>query len=166
MRASVVGTVGADRCSVTQPPSLKRRVAILPAVGDLVTCRVTRINPRQAMLEILCVGDAALREPCSGLIRREDVGGSEPVVYLSFRPSDIVLARVLSLGDSRSYYLSTAADPTLGVVFCKSSEGAVMRAVSHCEVECPVSGVRERRKVAKPVGLAVKPVAPKPKAPA
>ena len=61
----------------------------------------------------------------------------------------------MSLGDSRSYYLSTAADPTLGVVLCRSSEGAVMRAVSHCEVECPVSGVRERRKVAKPADMPV-----------
>ena len=155
LRASVAGRLGADKCSVAQPPSRKRWAANLPAVGDLVTCRVSRINPRQAALEILIVGNAALREPCSGLLRREDIGGREPVVYLSFRPGDIVRARVLSLGDSRSYYLSTAADPTLGVVLCRSSEGAVMRAVSHCEVECPVSGVRERRKVAKPADMPV-----------
>ena len=134
--------------------------AALPTVGDLVTCRVARINPRQATLDIICVGDLPLSEPCSGLIRREDVrqGGAgaanEPVeIYRSFRPGDIVLARVLSLGDARSYYLSCVG-AELGVVLCRSAtDGAVMRAVSHAEVECPVSGVRERRKVARPADL-------------
>ena len=158
VRASVIGSISLQG---VQPAKKKRQMtAALPTVGDLVTCRVARINPRQATLDIICVGDLPLSEPCSGLIRREDVrqGGAgaanEPVeIYRSFRPGDIVLARVLSLGDARSYYLSCVG-AELGVVLCRSAtDGAVMRAVSHAEVECPVSGVRERRKVARPADL-------------
>lgn len=43
-------------------------------------------------------------------------------MYSSFRPGDIVRAEVASLGDSRSYYLSTAKNE-LGVVSAKSTAG-------------------------------------------
>lgn len=39
-----------------------------------------------------------------------------------FRLGDIVKAKVLSLGDARSYYLSTAANE-LGVVYATSEDG-------------------------------------------
>ena len=45
-------------------------------------------------------------------------------VYSSFRPGDLVRAEVVSLGDARSYFLSTARNE-LGVVYAKSVEGAV-----------------------------------------
>jgi exosome complex RNA-binding protein Csl4 len=45
------------------------------------------------------------------------------VMYDCFRPGDIVRAKVLSLGDARSYHLSTA-DNSLGVVRAKSLAGA------------------------------------------
>lgn len=38
-------------------------------------------------------------------------------MYKSFRPGDIVRARVISLGDARQYYLSTAENE-LGVRGC------------------------------------------------
>lgn len=44
-------------------------------------------------------------------------------MYDCFRPGDIVRAEVLSLGDSRSYYLSTSKNH-LGVVYAKSAAGA------------------------------------------
>lgn len=44
------------------------------------------------------------------------------VMYDCFRPGDVVRAKVLSLGDARSYYLTTA-DNTLGVVHAKSLAG-------------------------------------------
>ena len=47
-------------------------------------------------------------------------------VYRSFRPSDVVLAEVISLGDARSYYLSTARNE-LGVIFAESEAGAAAR---------------------------------------
>jgi exosome complex RNA-binding protein Csl4 len=91
-------------------------------------------------------------------------------IYKCFRPGDIVRARVISLGDSRQYYLSTAENE-LGVLYAKASgdmggtglsvlggvgggggKGGVMVAVDWETMECPVTGVREPRKVAKPVG--------------
>jgi exosome complex component CSL4 len=44
------------------------------------------------------------------------------VMYDCFRPGDIVLAEVLSLGDARSYFLTTAKNE-LGVVHAKSLAG-------------------------------------------
>ena len=126
--------------------------SIVPAVGDIVTCKIVRINPRQAQLEILCVGTTALREPVGGLVRREDVRDydrDQVAIYKSFRPGDIVLGRVISLGDSRFYYVTTAATE-LGVVFSRSAEGHTMAPVSFEEVQCPVTKTREWRKVAKP----------------
>jgi len=55
----------------------------------------------------------------------------------------------LSLGDARSYYLSTAANE-LGVIWAKSEIGNVMVPVSYQDMEDSVTGVTERRKVAKP----------------
>lgn len=89
-------------------------------------------------------------------------------VYMCFRPGDIVRARVVSLGDSRQYYLSTA-EHELGVLYAKASgEGAaglsvlgaavgggVMVPVDWETMEDPVTGVREPRKVAKPVDVGV-----------
>ena len=77
------------------------KASIVPVVGDVVTCKIVRINPRQAQLEILCVGSTALREPVGGIIRREDVRDYERdqvAIYKSFRPGDVALGRVLSHG--------------------------------------------------------------------
>ncbi len=43
-------------------------------------------------------------------------------MYKSYRPGDIVLAKVMSLGDSQSYLLTTAENE-LGVVIATSEEG-------------------------------------------
>lgn len=44
------------------------------------------------------------------------------VIYDCFRPGDLVTAEVLSLGDARSYYLSTAKNE-LGVVYARGGAG-------------------------------------------
>mmetsp|Transcript_56997 Transcript_56997/g.113240 ORF Transcript_56997/g.113240 Transcript_56997/m.113240 type:complete len:206 (-) Transcript_56997:126-743(-) len=150
LRASVPGFVDVDTGGLQGHRS---RGAVL-TVGDMIFGRVMRINPRLATVDILCVGDTALREPCTGLLRREDVrppdaGGSGAEMYHCFRPGDVVLAVVLSLGDARAYYLSTAANEC-GVVLSRTSEGVRMVPVSWCEMEDPTTKVREKRKVAKP----------------
>ena len=136
-------------CVVRDTPA-----SVVPAVGDVVVCRVTRIAPRMASVEILCVGNDALGEPAQGVIRREDVrefGQAQVQIYQSFRPGDMVRAKVLSLGDARAYFLSTA-EPELGVVAAKSAEAAPMTPVSWEEMECPLTMTREFRKVARPQG--------------
>jgi exosome complex component CSL4 len=58
---------------------------------------------------------------------------------------------VLSLGDARSFYLSTAADD-LGVVFARSEAapgGAPLVAESDKHMRCPSTGAVEKRKVAR-----------------
>ncbi len=70
-------------------------------------------------------------------------------MYHCFRPGDVVLAIVMSLGDARAYYLSTSAIEH-GVVLARNTEGVRMVAVSYCEMEDPTTKMREKRKVAKP----------------
>lgn len=50
-------------------------------------------------------------------------------VVKSLRPGDIIRARVISLGDSTQYFLSTAENE-LGVRWAKSAAGAIMIPIS------------------------------------
>ena len=96
--------------------------ASLLQVGHVITGKVTRINLHGASVEIVCVGSKPLRNTHSGTIRREDVRAKEidkVEIYKCFRPGDIVRAKVISLGDVRSYFLSTAED-ALGVIMAQS----------------------------------------------
>lgn len=55
----------------------------------------------------------------------------------------------MSLGDARSYYLSTAKTE-LGVTFARSAtSGTAMIPISWQEMQCPVTKMKELRKVAK-----------------
>ena len=69
-------------------------------------------------------------------------------MYKSFRPGDIVKAEVLSLGDSRSYTLSTAKNE-LGVILAHSVDGNPLVPISWQEMYCRITDTREYRKVAK-----------------
>ncbi|RZC87323.1 hypothetical protein C5167_041378 [Papaver somniferum] len=111
--------------------------------------------------------------------RQQDVRATEidkVDMHLSFRNGDIVKAFVvsfifdafssdalgqylnlslnknflvkLSLGDARAYYLSTAKNE-LGVVSAESIGGATMVPISYTEMQCPLTGQIEQRKVAK-----------------
>ncbi|KAG6964391.1 hypothetical protein JG688_00007726 [Phytophthora aleatoria] len=87
-------------------------------LGDIVICRVAKITSRQVMVDILCVGETVLKEAFPGTIRLEDVRNHDIdklVMEEVFSPGMLVKAAVLSFGDTRSYFLSTAK-PGLGVV--------------------------------------------------
>lgn len=123
----------------------------VPKSGDIVTVKVMKINARLASVDILCVGQRVLEESFAGIIRQQDVRATEVdkvEILSSFRPGDIVRAEVVSLGDSRSYYLSTAKNE-LGVVSAKSVAGAQLVPVSWQEMQCPATLTKEYRKVAK-----------------
>ena len=128
--------------------------ALIPKVGDEVFARVTRVNPRLCNAEIVTVNGQAAEDAFSGVIRVQDVRATEVDkvdIYDCFMPSDIVRARVLSLGDTRSYYLSTAENE-LGVVQAKSPfTGEPMVPVAWDEMQCPSTQKRQKRKVAKVV---------------
>ncbi|KAK2919265.1 hypothetical protein Q8A73_003636 [Channa argus] len=125
---------------------------LLPDVGAIVTCKVTSINPRYAKVLILYVGSTPLKDRFRGTIRKEDVRATEKdkvETYKSFRPGDIVLAKVISLGDVQSNYLLTTAENELGVVVAHSEAGAQMVPISWCEMQCPLTHAKEFRKVAR-----------------
>ncbi|XP_058972702.2 exosome complex component CSL4-like [Pocillopora verrucosa] len=123
---------------------------VVPEVGSVVTCKVMSTNPRFCKVAILGVETTSLKEPFKGTIRKEDVRATEKdkvEMYKSFRPGDIVLARVLTL-HTQTYLLSTAENE-LGVIFAKSEGGAAMVPISWCEMQCPKTRAKEHRKVAK-----------------
>ena len=103
-------------------PALRCAAENVVDVGDMVLARVTRINLNQIVVDILCVGDTLLSIRPKGIIRREDIRISEVdkiVMHECFRPGDVVRAHILSLGDARQYFLSTA-DAEDGVIWARS----------------------------------------------
>ena len=135
----------------------------VPSVGDIVTAKVVSVNPRFAKVQIECIRDITLKESFRAQIRKEDIREFEKdkiEMYKSFRPSDIILARVLSLGEASSGYLLSTAENELGVVIAKSEQSGVnMIPVSWTEMQCPKTYNKEFRKIAKviPENLAEKP---------
>ncbi|XP_018428295.1 PREDICTED: exosome complex component CSL4 isoform X1 [Nanorana parkeri] len=125
---------------------------LLPDVGAIVTCKVMSINPRFAKVQIMYVGSRALKNTFKGTIRREDIRATEKdkvEVYKCVRPGDIVIGKVISLGDSQSSYLLSTAENELGVVVAHSEAGATMVPISWCEMQCPKTHIKEPRKVAR-----------------
>lgn len=129
---------------------------LLPDVGTIVLGNITRTNARQANLSVLALGHTGstiLKEPLPAIIRQQDIRATEidkVTVNESFRVGDVVSAVVISLGDERAYYLSTAKNE-LGVVMAVSEGGNQMVPASWKEFVDMATGVRESRKVAKPV---------------
>lgn len=149
---------------------------LVPDVDALVTCRITRITHLQASAEILLLNGLPVSEPFHAVIRRENVRESEidkvrryrreffaainltvykllpvPQVVIEecFKPGDLVLAQVVSLGDSRSYFVGTARSD-LGVLHGVADTGETMAPMSAEWMQVPATGLREKRKVAKP----------------
>ena len=120
-----------------------------PTVGAVVTATVIKTNIRTVNLEIS--PRAPLTETFSGLLRASDVRSSDidsVELHKCFRPGDIVRARVLSLGDQRAYYLTTAEDE-LGVVKARSARtGSVLVPLDRKTVVCPETNETEERKAA------------------
>lgn len=128
---------------------------IVPVAGDVITARVLQVNQRFAKCSIICIGDYILERTYRGIVRKEDVRATEKdrvEMYKSFRPGDVILARVLPQTELSCYQLSTAENE-LGVVVATSSEsganGPPMVPVSWTEMQCPNTLVKEPRKVAK-----------------
>lgn len=72
--------------------------SIVPAPGDVVTAMVTLVNQRLCKCTIKCIEDIVLTRPYRGILRKEDVRATEKdriEMYKSFRPGDIILARVV-----------------------------------------------------------------------
>lgn len=126
-------------------------VIVVPKKDNIVLCRVISIGYSLTKVLILSVDTYKLKKPLQGVIRREEIRATEKdsvSVFHSFRPCDIVRARVLSVGEGQGYILTTAENE-LGVVLARSSQGGHMIPISWCEMQCTLTGKREKRKVAK-----------------
>mmetsp|Transcript_9038 Transcript_9038/g.16593 ORF Transcript_9038/g.16593 Transcript_9038/m.16593 type:complete len:192 (+) Transcript_9038:49-624(+) len=125
----------------------------VPEVGAMVIARVVRMSQDRAECDIVSVGDTPLRERFRGVIRKQDIRFFEvDKIQMTecFRAGDFVRAQVLAAGDARSYVLSTALSDHLGVILAQSVAGAAMSPISWCYMKCPLTGQKEKRKVAKP----------------
>lgn len=169
--ASIAGSIS------TMPPSQKKgkptisipRSALeapLPAVNSVILARVVRVQARQLIVSILPIASGSSASSLlaytvttnddiqyQAILRREDVRAFEKdkvVMNDMFRVGDIVRASIISLGDERSYYISTAGNE-FGVVVARSEAGNAMVPASWKEMRDVVTGKAEPRKVAKPV---------------
>ncbi|KAJ6503413.1 hypothetical protein C8R47DRAFT_1106056 [Mycena vitilis] len=151
LRASLVGIPQQEGPLL----SVSRRVrAHPPAINAVVLGSVIRLSPLQATLSISVVDGVPLPagEEFTGVIRSQDVRATEKdrvKIGDSFRGGDVVRGVVISLGDARSYFVTTARND-LGVVFAVSEAGKTMVPVSWKAMRCPETGKVEPRKCAKP----------------
>lgn len=125
---SISQTVEGQKSTIIVTSNMVSETASVLSVLDKVMCRVLKITINNASVEILSVRDQELMPKPKGIIRREDVRLSEMdslVMSECFRPGDILLASIISLGDSRQYYLSTAT-ADLGVCWAKSNSSGGM----------------------------------------
>jgi len=123
----------------------------IPVVNSIVTCKILTLTSSFCKTSIHCVDETVLKQPFKGVIRKEDVRALDKdrvVMHNAFRPSDIVLARVIGIGENNSFLLSTA-ESELGVVVAQSEAGVPMVPVNWSEMVCPKTFVKEYRKVAK-----------------
>ncbi|KAG0226177.1 Exosome complex component CSL4 [Actinomortierella wolfii] len=155
--ASVVGIKQVTTTDGDERPTLsverENTQTAIPEIDAIVTCKVVRVNPKFASVNIMVVDGKPCTDNFQGIIRSQDVRATEKdkvKIYNSFRPGDIVRAQVISLGDARSYYLSTASNE-LGVIYGTSVAGGTLVPISWQEMQCTKTKVIEPRKCAKPM---------------
>ncbi|CAF0913570.1 unnamed protein product [Adineta steineri] len=158
--ASIAGTI--QLTAVDQPsansdkkPTIsvvrQDRSLAVPSVGSLAYCKVTNVTSRFVRCLIFAINNQPLKTPCHGRITRENIESinkDSVVCSTKFRPDDIVLARIISLGDANAYLLSTAEE-NLGVIAARSVAGEKLVPFSDCQMTCPMTNTAEPRKVAK-----------------
>ncbi|OSX67403.1 hypothetical protein POSPLADRAFT_1176209 [Postia placenta MAD-698-R-SB12] len=153
VRASLVGVPRYEGSALAIPRTRPHP----PSPDSTVLGFVSRLSPQQAVLSITVVDGVPLPpgEEFTGVIRVQDVRATEKdkvKIADCFRGGDVVKGLVISLGDARSYYVTTARND-LGVIFATSEAGVTMEPVSWQEMRCPRTGRIEKRKCAKPEGL-------------
>ncbi|KIW03835.1 uncharacterized protein PV09_05134 [Verruconis gallopava] len=157
--ASILGVPSSQKSSIApKGPKIlsiapSARTPRLPQINAVVYARVTRIERQQARCTILVVSDTVAPQPLRALLRSQDVRATEKdKVKLAecFHVGDVIRATVIGLGDQSGYYLSTAGND-FGVVMAWSDAGNACVPISWCEVRDTETGLKEARKVAKPV---------------
>ncbi|CAG8462028.1 7694_t:CDS:2 [Diversispora eburnea] len=135
--------------------SREKHQSSIPDVDSIITGKVIRMTTREAVVSIMVVGNIPCKDDYQGIIRSQDVRATEKdkvKIIESYRLGDIVKAEVISLGDARSYYLSTAKNE-YGVIYAQSVAGAMMVPISWQKMQCTKTKAVELRKCAKPKDL-------------
>ena len=148
IRASIFGQVQEG-----ETVSVNGLTPQLPRVQDMIYGRVTKLSKQQAHVDILAIEERALEHSFFGVIRMHDVRKHEIdrlKIDQCFLPGDIIKARVISLGDSKSFFLSTAENE-LGVLVAQTETGQRLQPYDWENMVCVETGELVRRKVAKPV---------------
>lgn len=148
---------------------------LVPTQGDIVTAQVVIITQQMCKCLIKCIGNTILSRRYRGILRKEDIRAADKDridVYKSFRPGDVILARIVSflslskivltfyyityflnfiqlpIIEAQTYKLSTAENE-LGVVTAYSEHGYPMVPISWTMMQCTKMYSKEHRKVAK-----------------
>lgn len=144
------------QCHIQTPATKPLASSHVPQVGQLVIGKVLRITPQNAVVQMLILeGVGTTPFSLEGAIRMEDVQSAasesiQNIIPQAFSPGDIVACRILSVGDSRRYALTTA-QVELGVLQATCHECQNRLKVQRWnEMKCPVCDNVESRKCAKP----------------
>jgi exosome complex component CSL4 len=132
---------------------------MIVTTGSDVICKVDRVYPTKAEVTILALtGGDPLPNPLRGCVRAPDCRGfdidkASPPDH--FCPGDVIRASVVSVGDSRSTFLSTVG-PDYGVVLARDPtalhESQFLIPVDQSHMK-GAAGAVYSRKVAKPVWM-------------
>ena len=158
--ASCAGTLTVEQArneEGKQQPRLSVRNAQHPPIvlrlNDIVVAEVVRIRDDGVYVRILQINDVKVLQHLEGHIKREHIREKEIdsiKVDECYLPGDVIRAKFVSFGDGRRIYLSTAGEE-LGVLYARNEiSGKLMLPYSWTEMICLKSGLKEKRKVAKP----------------
>jgi len=142
------------RPTIRVVPLLKRSNIYTPNIGDVIYGKVSKVTSTYARVEILSTETQPLTNSFTGTIIKENMRSYDVDkidVFKCFTSGDVVKARVLSLGKTaQSLFLSTAENE-MGVVFSRNEyTDALMIPINWYQFQCPLSFIKESRKVAKP----------------
>ncbi|CAG2123435.1 unnamed protein product, partial [Medioppia subpectinata] len=129
--ASIAGTVkivhNDDNTKTLEVLRVDRNRHLVPQMDSIVTCRVLSMTASVVKVSIHCIEGQVLKQPFRALLKKENIRGMETEktqICNSFRPSDIILAKVIGFGENNSYLLSTAQNE-LGVVVALNHSGLI-----------------------------------------
>lgn len=150
IRAIVPAFEGQDGASKLSPPPLPPKDPIPLAEPFKGTMRAMDIWGQK-----LSAHEAAAKTTSRPLNNPLAAATMEGKLYLSVRPGDLIRAKIIGVGDaSAGFMLSISPEEegtavALGVIFarCKGSGGEPMHPISWCEMECPVTFIKETRRV-------------------
>lgn len=106
---------------------------------------------RYAKCSIICIGNTHLMDEFSATLRKEDVRDVDKdsvELYKCVQPGDLLLARVIGVGDTQTSFLLSIAENQLGVKFAIGQNGERMLPDTLAAVKDKNSEYREPRKVA------------------